>query len=154
MSFPAREPGLWIQLCWRAVLQKDLNPHLDYSNHTVAQVERDKSLGDPRGIVWNSSGTRAYVTGMGSRNLVVLTGNGDRMNIVELGEGPCGLALDESRARLYVLNRFSATVSVLDTASIRRSTVSGHKPSRSQPPRRQCKGRRHFYDTRRNSGLA
>src|SRR5690606_8376934 len=39
----------------------DLNPHLDYSVKSVAQAERDKSLGDPRAIVFNAAGTRAYV---------------------------------------------------------------------------------------------
>jgi hypothetical protein len=36
----------------------DLNPHLDYSVSTLAQSERDKSLGDPRGIAWNAAGRR------------------------------------------------------------------------------------------------
>src|SRR5439155_21203962 len=47
----------------------DLNPHLDYSTSSVASAVRDLSIGDPRGIGWNSAGTRGYVTGMGSRNL-------------------------------------------------------------------------------------
>jgi YVTN family beta-propeller protein len=135
-----------------ASTHKDLNPHLPYSNHTLPQSERDKSLGDPRGIVWNSSGTRAYVTGMGSRNLVMLDANGDRVGNapIELGEGPSGLALDEARGRLYVLNRFSATVSVLDTAS---NIVLTNLPMFDPTPASIRQGRKHFYDTRRNSGL-
>src|SRR5262249_42689897 len=31
----------------------DLNSHLNYQTSQVAQVEREKSIGDPRGIVWN-----------------------------------------------------------------------------------------------------
>ena len=46
---------------------KDLNPHLDYTVRSVSQGERDKSVGDPRGIVWTADGTRGYVAGMGSR---------------------------------------------------------------------------------------
>jgi DNA-binding beta-propeller fold protein YncE len=57
---------------------KDLNPHLDYLSRTLPQSERDKSLGEPRGIVWNAGGTRGYVTGMGSRNLVVIDSAGNR----------------------------------------------------------------------------
>ncbi|HUR46124.1 MAG TPA: hypothetical protein VMZ27_09645, partial [Candidatus Saccharimonadales bacterium] len=135
-----------------ATTHKDLNPHLDYNSHTLPQAERDKSLGDPRGMVWNSSGTRAYVTGMGSRNLVVLDGNGDRTSNtpIELGEGPCGLALDEARGRLYVLNRFSATVSVLDTTS---NTILTNLALFDPTPAAIRQGRKHFYDTRRNSGL-
>src|SRR2546426_4949065 len=32
---------------------KDLNPHLDYTVRSIPQNERDQSIGDPRGIVWN-----------------------------------------------------------------------------------------------------
>src|SRR5262245_35556001 len=72
---------------------KDLNPHLDYVSRTLPQSERDKSIGEPRGIVWNAAGTRGYVTGMGSRNLVVIDASGDRARAlpIELKEGPLGL---------------------------------------------------------------
>src|SRR5207247_569794 len=43
----------------RAIV-KDLNPHLDYTTNSVSASERDKSLGDPRGVVWSSDGTRGY----------------------------------------------------------------------------------------------
>src|SRR4030095_9095096 len=80
----------------------DLNPHLDYSTATNPTAERNKSIGDPCGILWRSDG-RGYVTGMGSRNLVVIDADGNRLGSspAELGEGPTGLALDESRSRLY-----------------------------------------------------
>jgi YVTN family beta-propeller protein len=57
---------------------------------------------------------------MGSRNLVIIDANGNRVTTspIQLGDGPTGLALDESRQRLYVLNRFSATLSVLDTTTL------------------------------------
>src|SRR6185369_12900877 len=48
----------------------DLNPHLDYQAASIPQADRDRSLGDPRGIAWNTAGSRAYVTGMGSNNVV------------------------------------------------------------------------------------
>src|SRR5262249_4729712 len=52
---------------------KDLNPHLiPYTQQQVAQSERDKSIGDPRGVVWNNAGSKAYITGLGSNNLVVV----------------------------------------------------------------------------------
>src|SRR5262245_20234294 len=50
----------------------DLNPHLDYSVSTLPQSERDKSIGDPRGIAWNQAETRGYVSGMGSNNVIVI----------------------------------------------------------------------------------
>lgn len=131
---------------------RDLNPHLDYSTSSVPVAVRDLSLGDPRGIVWNVAGTRAYVTGMGSRNLVVIDAQGNRAmrQPVELSEGPSGLALDETRDRLYVLNRFSASISVVDTTTLEVVTnVSFFDPT---PPAIKI-GRKHLYDTRRNSGL-
>src|SRR5438552_6793654 len=98
---------------------RDLNPHLDYTTPTVPQADRDRSIGDPRGIAWNAAGTRAYVTGMGSGNLVVLDAAGERAGLtstVPVGEGPTGIVLDEARDRIYVLNKFAASISVEDDA--------------------------------------
>src|ERR1043165_6217759 len=54
----------------------DLNPHLDYTQATLPPADRDRSIGDPRGIAWTTDGTRGYVAGMGSRNLVVIDAEG------------------------------------------------------------------------------
>ena len=129
----------------------DLNPHLDYSASTLPQSERDKSLGDPRGVVWNSSGTRAYITGMGSNNVAVVDENGDRVGpTIEVGEGPTGITIDETRGRLYVLNKFDASLSVIDLVSqteIYREAYFDPTPDPIQV------GRRHLYDTHETSGL-
>ncbi len=130
----------------------DLNAHLDYAEATIDQSERDKTLGDPRGIAWNAAGTRGYVSGMGSNNVVVVDGSGMRAGsapAIEVAEGPTGLVLDEARGQLYVLAKFAAVVSVVDTASeleIRR--VRFFDPS---PPAVK-KGRKHLYDTHATSG--
>jgi len=131
---------------------RDLNPHLDYSTNSLPPAQRALALGDPRGIEWNSGGTRAYITGMGSRNLIIVDADGARINPqpIELGEGPTGLALDELRARLYVWNRFSSTISVVDTDA---GTVLTNVPVFDPTPEVVRKGRRHLYDTRDNSGL-
>jgi len=131
---------------------EDLNPHLDYTVPLLPAAERAKSIGDPRAIVWAGDGTRGYVAGMGSRNLIVIDTQGNRLRAlpVEVGEGPCGLALDEVRERLYVFNRFSSSLSVVDTAS---ETVVGAVPLFDPTPLGVAAGRRHLYDTRRTSGL-
>jgi YVTN family beta-propeller protein len=132
---------------------KDLNAHLDYTTPTLPESERVKSVGDPRGIVWSSDGTRAYVTGMGSGNLLILDAEGKRVGrqpALPLGEGPTGLALDEARGRLYVLNRFSATISIVDTAQ---ETVLTNVPLFDPTPEAVKAGRKHLYDTHRTSGL-
>ncbi|MEE8143686.1 MAG: hypothetical protein V3T77_11340, partial [Planctomycetota bacterium] len=131
----------------------DLNPHLDYSVATVPQSERDRSLGDPRGIVWHADGQRGYVTGMGSNNLIIIDAAGHRIGLqptVEVGEGPTGVALDEPRQRLYVLNKFTSSLSVVDTVLEQELTqVPFYDPS----PQAIKVGRKHLYDTHKNSGL-
>ena len=47
---------------------------------------------------------------------VVLGAAGDRQTQIDVGRGPTGLRIDEARARLYVLNKFDATISVVDLA--------------------------------------
>jgi YVTN family beta-propeller protein len=129
---------------------RDLNPHLDYVTRTLPEAQRSLGLGDPRGIEWSSDGTRAYITGMGSRNLIIVDAVGDRVTQpIELGEGPTGIAIDEARARLYVWNRFSATISVVDTGA---GVVVTNVPHFDPTPDIVRKGRRHLYDTRKNSG--
>ncbi len=131
---------------------RDLNPHLDYATRTLPQDQRAASLGDPRGIEWSADGTRAYITGMGSRNMIVVDKDGSRINPqpVELGEGPTGIAVDEARARVYVWNRFSSSISVVDTSA---GVVVTNVPVFDPTPDIIRKGRRHLYDTRKTSGL-
>ena len=131
----------------------DLNPHLDYVTRTLAPSERDKSVGDPRGIVWSSTGNRGYVTGMGSDNLIIINTSGQRIGkspAIPLGKGPTGMALDEARLRLYVLNRFDATISVVDTVS---ESVVQTVPFFDPTPMVIKSGRPHLYDTHKTSGL-
>ncbi|MEM9799051.1 MAG: hypothetical protein AAGA20_01930 [Planctomycetota bacterium] len=132
-----------------ARLVRDLNPHLDYQASNVSQATRDLSLGDPRGIAWNASGSRAYITGMGSNNVVAIDGTGARVGApIEVGEGPTGIVVDGNRA--FVVNKFDASVSTLDLVSgVETSRVAFHDPS----PDAIKVGRRHLYDTHATSGL-
>jgi YVTN family beta-propeller protein len=136
----------------RSATVKDLNPHLDYTTRHLPDAERDKSVGDPRALVWTADGSRGYVAGMGSRNVAVIDAEGSRLRAlpIETGEGPCGLALDEARQRLYIFNRFSSSLSVVHTAS---ETVLNAVPLFDPTPPAVAAGRRHLYDTRRTSGL-
>jgi YVTN family beta-propeller protein len=95
----------------------DLNPHLDYSTPSVSMVDRDQSIGDPRGIIWHPNGSAAYITGMGSNNVVVMNAAGNRVGVIDVGEGPTGVAITTDGARLYVLDRFEGAISVIDTAA-------------------------------------
>ncbi len=131
-------------------LPTDLNPHLTYLAGTIPQAQRDQSIGDPRGIAWNAAGTRAFVTGMGSNNLLVLDSALNRVARLDLGTGPTGVALDESRSRLYVLNRFDGTISVVDTAS---NSEVGRLSFFDPTPDVIKTGRPFLYDTHLTSGL-
>lgn len=129
----------------------DLNPHLDYAVRTLPLSERRKSIGDPRAVVWKSHGAIGYVTGMGSGNLIAVDAAGNRVGApLELGDGACGIALDETRDVLYVLNRFAATVSVVDADDWE---VEASVPLFDPTPAPIKLGRKHFYDTHKTSGL-
>ena len=131
----------------------DLNPHLDYQVSNVPQVLRERSIGDPRGIAWNAAGTRGYVSGMGSSNVVVVDAAGARVGLapaIEVGEGPTGVALDEPRGLLYVLDKFESALSVVSLAS---ELEILRLPFHDASPAAIRVGRKHLYDTHRTSGL-
>ncbi|HYF14285.1 MAG TPA: hypothetical protein VD971_04345 [Phycisphaerales bacterium] len=131
----------------------DLNPHLTYTVRNIPQSERNKSIGDPRAIAWNGAGTKAYVAGMGSNNVVVINASGGRAGLsdtIDVGEGPTGLALDEARGRLYVLNKFGASISVVSTAT---ETVEQTVEFFDPTPGAIKTGRKFLYDTHLTSGL-
>ncbi len=129
----------------------DLNPHLDYQNSSVAPALREQSLGDPRGIAWKADGTMAYITGMGSNNVIVVDANGNRIGSepIEVGEGPTGIKLDEANERFYVLNKFDGSISTVDM-------TAGQEVARTKffdPTPDVIKiGRRILYDTHATSG--
>ena len=138
----------------------DLNPHLDYSDEqieqqadteTASQELRDESIGDPRAILWTATGQRVYLAGMGSNNVVVLDDQATRVAPpVRVGQGPTGLAIHPNGQTLYVLNKFDATISVIDTDSLTEELqVAFYDPT----PEVIKLGRPHLYDTQRTSGL-
>ena len=131
----------------------DLNPHLTYTTPTIAQGERNKSIGDPRGIIWNAAGTRGFITGMGSNNLIEVDATGQRVDAnapTNLPEGPTGLAIDETRGQLYVFNRFASSISVLNLET---KTLVETVAMLDPTPEVIKVGRKHLYDTHRTSGL-
>ncbi len=157
MRFEPNVNGRFLRVCAASIdpaaltrTVTDLNGHLDYTTATVPQSERDQSIGDPRGIAWNAAGTRAFVTGMGSNNVVVLDETLARVGRVEVGEGPTGVVLSTDGARAFVLNRFAGSVSVVDTVAL---TESARVPFLDPTPAAVRNGRRHLYDTHKTSGL-
>ncbi len=128
----------------------DLNPHLDYSTSTVAENIRRQSIGDPRGIAWRGNGQQAFITGMGSNNVVIIDGNGNRLGHFSVGQGPTGIVLDDSRGRGYVMNKFDGTISTIDlNARQETGTVAFDDPT----PAVIKEGRPFLYNTHLTSGL-
>ena len=131
----------------------DLNDHLTYQVSTVAQSERDRTLADPRGAAWNAAGTKLFVSGLGSNNVVVYDATGARAGLqptIEVGEGPTGLVVDDARGLLYVLNKFDASISVVDLGSeLETQRVPFYDPT----PEAIQVGRKHLYDAHETSGL-
>ena len=91
---------------------------------------------------------------MGSNNIVMLNASGQRTGLqapftIEVGQGPTGIVMDGARDRLYVLNRFEASISVVSTVTETEvSRVSFFDPT----PEVIKRGRPHFYDAHRTSG--
>ncbi|HNE79765.1 MAG TPA: hypothetical protein PKX39_04210 [Flavobacteriales bacterium] len=128
----------------------DLNPHINYANASLPLAQRMLSIGDPRGIAWKADGSKAYITGMGSNNVVTITSTGARAGTpVKVGEGPTGIVLDETRGLAYVLNKFEGTVSTVDMANdSEKARTNFFDPT----PQVIKAGRKHLYDTHRGSG--
>lgn len=129
-------------------LVTDLNPHLDYTSPSAPPAVRAQSLGDPRAIVWNAAGTLAYVSGRGSGSVAVFDSAGARVAMIPVGKGPTGLALAGSR--LFVLNHFDASISVIDTVS---NTETARVPFYDPTPTSIKDGRPLLFDTHLTSGL-
>ncbi len=132
---------------------ENLNPHLPAGASTIPPAERVLSLGDPRAIVWSSDGTRAYVAGKGSGNVIEINSDGTRNQSItpyDVGAGATGLALDESRGKLYVLEHFDAAVAAIDLQS---GTVSGRATYHDPTTPAVIAGRPFLYDTHLTSGM-
>jgi YVTN family beta-propeller protein len=128
----------------------DLNPHINYATKSLAAgTTVQNSIGDPRAIVWNAAGTQAYVTGMGSNNVAIIDPTGARLGLINVGQGPTGLVLSNGFA--YVLNKFDATISSIDT-SVNQAVAT--TPLFFDPTPAAVKlGRPILYNTQQTSGL-
>ena len=125
-----------------SVTNFDLNAHVNYAG-PGSDSERALSLGIPADVKIAANGT-VYVAATGSAKVGVVNLTGNVETRINVGQGPTGLALDEPRQRLYVLNRHEGTLSVVDTATrleLRRVPL-GFNPE----PADVRAGRRFLYD--------
>lgn len=125
------------------VSARHLNEHIDYDRPDGDPGERELSLAIPTDVAISEDGNAVYVAAFGSRKVGVLDASGAVTRRLDVGEGPCGLALDEARGRLYVMNRFVSTLSVVELGSGASLELPlGFDPT--PPPVRE--GRRFLYD--------
>ena len=94
----------------------DLNSHVNFGNPAGSDSERNLSLAMPADLVRKSDGTY-FIAATSSARVGVLGSDGVVTDRIAVGQGPTGLALDEPRSSLYVLNRFDQTISVVDINS-------------------------------------
>jgi len=139
---------------------RHLNPHIDYTcvppGCISSQSERDQSLAFPTDMVFSSDGSRLYVAGFGSGKVGIFdaaaleagTITPSTKRLVPVGAGPSGVALDETRNRLYVMNRIDHDVSiVVNAATPATAFESAVVPLRFDPsPPAARDGRVFLYD--------
>jgi YVTN family beta-propeller protein len=106
----------------------NLNPHVNYDAEG-SETERALSLALPSDVKVAGNGN-SFVAASGSMKVGVMNRRGEIVARIGVGKGPTGLALDERRNRLYVLNRFENTLSVVDTSTFKevRRQPLGHNP--------------------------
>ncbi|MDO8282056.1 MAG: hypothetical protein Q7U10_05450 [Thermodesulfovibrionia bacterium] len=84
-------------------------------NTVVATVAVGTS---PVGVSVNPTGTRVYVTNVGSNNVYVIdTATNAVVATVPVGTNPYGVSVNPAGTRVYVANLFSNNVYVIDTAT-------------------------------------
>ena len=124
-------------------VQRHLNEHINYANPFGTPSERALSLAQPMDLAITADGSRLYVAAFGSHKVGVLDATGSVIDRIEVGQGPCGVALDEARHRLYVVNRFASSLS---TADLEHDVVTEQPLGFNPEPPNVTDGRFVLYD--------
>ncbi len=137
-----------------SVLPRHLNKHINYAITPAPAGTLQHSLSMPLGMEVSSDGSWLAVAAFGSNKVGIFDTSAlenDSFDPTQTsadyisvsGGGPSGLALDESRNRLYVLTRYNNSVSVINLDSKEEvSHVAMHNPE----PASVVQGRRFLYD--------
>ncbi|MEC7584469.1 MAG: hypothetical protein VYE77_09135 [Planctomycetota bacterium] len=135
----------------------DLNPNINY-NQLPNPSALATALAQPVGAVWAPDGSELYVAAFGTDRIGVLDAGGSVLSRIEIGttpgvvvdsrnkRGPRALVHHGSQDLLYVVNRLTNSLSVVDTA-IRtevREVSLGHDPT----PAALREGRGFLYDAK------
>ena len=138
---------------------RHLNSHIDYDVTPAPPGTAEHSLATPLDMQITEDGATLYVAAFGSSRIGVIPagaledGSFDpteaSSDYIEVsGGGPAGLALDESRGRLYALTRFDNAVATIDVEEgVEIDKVAMHNPE----PEHVLAGRPLLYDARETS---
>ncbi|MBL8151909.1 MAG: hypothetical protein JNN15_18455 [Blastocatellia bacterium] len=107
----------------------DLNPHIDYNSNASSRDKKQLSIGLPTDIVRTDEGD-FYISSTSTAKVALVDSTGNIINRISVGLGPTGLAFDEQRQKLYVLNRFENSISSIDLKEKNETgrTVLGYNP--------------------------
>jgi YVTN family beta-propeller protein len=117
--------------------------------------EIERSLSQPGDGVFSRDGSSFYLSAFGSGSVAVLDGDtGEVETRIRVGGGPSGVALHEAKRRLYVMNRFDNTLSIVDVVAEEVVAVTGVAgPAHFDPtPGAIRRGRPLLYRARSSSG--
>ena len=141
-----------------AITAFDLNAGFTFTNFPNLAA-KSNALAQPTAVVFNSAGSKLYVAAFGTDRVARVDTNGVVEARIDVGpapgagadprrkRGPRGLALHAAAPRLYVLNRLSNTITIIDTTS---DTVLGEIPVGSFDPTPPAvrNGRGFLYDAK------
>lgn len=111
-----------------AVTPFDLNAAINYNAALPNAAAKTIALAQPTAVVFDPTGSFMYVAAFGTDRVARVNPDGTIASRIEVGtatganadpktkRGPRGLALNSITNRLYVLNRISNTISVIDTS--------------------------------------
>ncbi len=141
-----------------AVTAVDLNPGINYALLPNPGAKAT-ALAQPADLVFEPGGGALWLAAFGTDRVARLDPNGNVLARVEIGpatgssvdprtkRGPRGLALNAAAQRLYVLNRISNTLSVVNTGTL---AVAAEVPvgTFDPSPRAITQGRGFLYDAK------
>ncbi|MEO8657602.1 MAG: beta-propeller fold lactonase family protein [Bryobacteraceae bacterium] len=117
-----------IQVSNGQVTPIDLNPGINYAQLPNTNA-LSRTLAQPTAGVFDPTGASLWVAAFGSDRIAQLDPNGVVLNRIEIGpargaaadpknkKGPRALAIHPTAQKLYVLNRISNSITVIDTGS-------------------------------------
>jgi YVTN family beta-propeller protein len=136
----------------------NLNSNVDYTIlPNLAALTN--ALAQPTSLVFDPSGNFLYVTAFGSDRVAKVGADGTVLARIEIGSeigstadprhkrGPRGVALNATASQLYVVNRISNTISIIDTSTdsvLKEIPVGSYDPT----PTTIRQGRGFLYDSK------